>query len=450
MGKSFLTLELLKHWEDNFNSTPLTQIVFLSKTKCSPKFRQELSKIAQSLGIELKVFDNHGVLSPEYQDAFKRFYEAQNGETSDPEKHVRVDGEIDESESEGEVTKDTSGNMDNDECTAWLTSVIASRNKSRGNKARIEEQNKNVDYLRGLRKKGPRTGTLSAKSKLGGHRRAKDFLKLNDRQVRDQKSLLLRTGEPAITHPIGGAVSTRSRTAALRNGTKDEEKNPVSSRFFDKKEKVLENQKEEKVKESVGKDQVVKDTNKEDHHINQPDKTNQNDNEQTSKESDFGEQTGRFDLKRGGLVIVDDAFVTSTDDDSEGQNANARSETLYRTIKHLNLFTEASSHHFGVSLVIVSQSPQIVTGSSVLANYVRRLKQCIDIFIVFKMDSSTARHFLNTISTGENYQNLKRMLSFATEPPSNYTIDPFDQRGCWPYFVFTLSNQACNPNLKYR
>ena len=49
------------------------------------------------------------------------------------------------------------------------------------------------------------------------------------------------------------------------------------------------------------------------------------------------EQEEKFDLKRGALIIVDDAFVTATDEEQD-QNANARSETLYRTIKHLNLF----------------------------------------------------------------------------------------------------------------
>ena len=48
--------------------------------------------------------------------------------------------------------------------------------------------------------------------------------------------------------------------------------------------------------------------------------------EKDQKSSDE-EQGEKFDLKRGALIIVDDAFVTATDEEQD-QNANARSETL--------------------------------------------------------------------------------------------------------------------------
>ena len=452
MGKTFLTLEIIKHWVDQFNSTPLTQVIFLSKTKCSVKFREELLNITRSLNIPLRVFDVHGVLDSEYQNAFKRFYEAENGETSDRERRsTETNGEMNDSEDESHTDrKRATDNNDYDECTNWISSVIADRKRNRNkNRTRLRGEDDNVDYLKGLRKRGPKTNTLSPRSKLGGHRRTRDFLRLNDRQVRNQKSLLLRKDEPVGTDHAGGAVFTRSRTAALRNESQDGEKNPSSSRFFDEKGKLSKTQEQKEIRKNIDKGESSKEHDEMDHHESQiPDEGMKNDKEKDQKSSDE-EQEEKFDLKRGALIIVDDAFVTATDEEQD-QNANARSETLYRTIKHLNLLCEASSHHFGVSLVIVSQSPQIVTGSSILANYVRRLKQNIDVFLLFKMDSSTARHFINTISTGQTYQEIKGMLSFATNPPSNHTIDPFDQRGCWPYFAFTLSNKSCNPNLQYR
>ena len=449
MGKTHLCLEILKKWEDNFSSTPVTQIIWLSKTKCSAKFRQELESISRSLNVPLHVFDSHGVLTPSYQRAFKKYHDR---EKSEGLSETRQDIDDREVESEGEIEKDKKNKEDDDnhdECVEWLSSVIASRKRTNRN-----DTNKNgnhIDFLKGFRKKGPRAKILSPKSRLGGPKKTRDFLRLNDQQVRNQKSLLLRTDEPV---PRGGAVMTRSRTANSGVETEETEKNPNSSRFFSEAEKSVKSRKRgetSKENETENSKRAKKEQKEDIYPEGDKEDLNEKNKEQGEKEEEKEmRQDEDFELKRGALIVADDAFVSNNDDESQETNPNVRSETLYKTIKHLGLIAEASSHHLGFSLIIISQSPQIVTGSSILANYARRLRQNIDIFVCFKMDSSTTRHFINTISTGEIYQDLKSMLNFATNPPSNFTIDPFDQRGCYPYFAFTLSNQACNPNLKYR
>ena len=111
MGKTHLCLEILKKWEDNFSSTPVTQIIWLSKTKCSAKFRQELESISRSLNVPLHVFDSHGVLTPSYQRAFKKYHDR---EKSEGLSETRQDIDDREVESEGEIEKDKKNKEDDD------------------------------------------------------------------------------------------------------------------------------------------------------------------------------------------------------------------------------------------------------------------------------------------------------------------------------------------------
>ena len=181
------------------------------------------------------------------------------------------------------------------------------------------------------------------------------------------------------------------------------------------------------------------------------DRTNDQTDDQADDQLNLNDdRTDALRLQRGCAIVIDDAFLSDHRRDTDNTSSAAKSEFLLQTLKHLNLLSEAASHHCGLSFLLVSQSPTIVTGTSILVSYVRRIRQNIDVFINFKTDSNTARHFLNTVSSGETYQRLKTMMSEATNPPSCSAIDPRDQRGCFPAFVFTLNNQSCNPNLQYR
>ena len=432
---------MCRKFEDNFNSAPLTQIVYLSRTKCTPKFKQDLFAVGKGLGIPVEILDSDGVLNSVYQKAFQSFFNAQNTENATESKTDDVTSD----EDADNPNKDS----DNDECVTWLKSVIANRTVT----------DKKTDYLKGLRKKGPRArNILPSEPRLGGIRKSRDFFKLNDSPVRGQKSLLLRTNEQSTK---GGALTRSSRKRLLEAEEKDDsrrEKNPQLPQFLEGESKPRKKRRQKKDGiEGIAQDpqenndrvmdKKLEKEGEEEEKEEEEEETEEEEEEEEKKEKKK-EEGGTFNLKRGGIIIVDDAFVSNEKDNT--QNANSKSDSLYRTIKHLNLIAEASSHHFGISLLIISQSPQIATGSSVLANYVRRIKQNLDVFILFKMDSSTVRHFLNGVATGEQYQNLKSMYSFATNPPSNYTIDSQDQRGCYPCFIFTLSNQSCSPHLKYR
>ena len=427
------------------NTTPLTQIVYLSNGQCTPQFKKDLNLIAKMLGIEATILQGEGVMHPDYQRAFREFYDTQNGS------HLSEENSSDKDEHK--TDKDTKSNGDHDECVSWLTSVIKQR------KHKIDSGTApRPDHLKGLRKKGPRRDTLSSKPKVGSHRKAKDFFLLQDRQVRGSKDLLLRNNLPTE----GGAMKTRSRT-------KDQDTLQSDDSFLElpqlpkrKRRKV-----DKKAQGDVQMDQpfvngdrpTTSDRTEQTATDNQPSTDNSNNvatnrtNDQSNDQADGqlnDDRTDTLRLQRGCAIVIDDAFLSDHKRNTDNTSSAAKSEFLLQTLKHLNLLSEAASHHCGLSFLLVSQSPTIVTGTSILASYVRRIRQNIDVFINFKTDSNTARHFLNTVSSGETYQRIKAMMSEATNPPSCSAIDPRDQRGCFPAFVFTLNNQSCNPNLQYR
>ena len=168
MGKTFATLHVLQRWTDVMNTTPVTQIVWLSNTQCTPQFRKHLDSVAQILGVEARIFQGEGVLHPTYQSAFKRFYENQNGVSSE-DRELSQDKEVQKSQKSGDTHSDSSNH---DECVSWLTSVINQRKRKQINNDSLDL---NTDYLKGLRKTGPRRDVLSSTPRIGGPKKAEKF-----------------------------------------------------------------------------------------------------------------------------------------------------------------------------------------------------------------------------------------------------------------------------------
>ena len=396
------------------NTTPISQIVWLSNTQCTPQFKEHLDSVAKVLGVEATIFQGEGVLHPTYQAAFKRFYENQNG-TFNEDSDLGHDQEVQKSQ-ESDETHTNDSNQD--ECISWLSTVIKQKKRKQMSDNSL---NSNTDYLKGLRKKGPRRDVLSSTPRIGGPKKAGKFFLLEDSPVKGSKDLLLRK------HQSGGAMLTRSQT----NNT---DRNEVLERSTDvgkRRKKTTKNVLEENPTETQNEKKTEAETET---------GTETEQKTETVVEDDYDSKKSEFDLQRGAVIVVDDAFLTDSRKDSAKLNSDIQNDSLLRTLKHLNLICEAGSHHCGINLVVISQSPVAVTGSSILANLVRRIRQNIDVFYIFKMDSNTARHFVNTISSGETYQRIKSIMNDATNPPSCSTIDPLDQRGCFPAFEFTLSN----------
>ena len=430
------------------------------------EYKQALHQAASHIGVtDVHIFESGGALNPVYQKAYQDLIKRESGNESlvsdqnsdrsgkesdaDEEEEEEEEKEDEEKERKGTRKDTVNKNSDTtdppDECTAWLCKIL---NKDKRVIRRKNVNHDSSDALKGLRLKGSLFKSnfsdpsrsphkrLSPRAKLGSLKKARDFITLNDKRIRGQKDLIL-----SPENPFQGGAVTRSKSQQNSNLIApnleqiDGKKGSQSVIQASAKERVNDTDPESREKIDNNLEAQVEDRDSEKDTIGKGELPSEKE----------------FTLKRNGIVIMDDIFVSEDLADENGGNDNkANAEAMVKTIRHIAHFAELGAHHFSLSLFLVSQSAQIFTGSSILANYIRRIKNNFDIFVLFRSNSNSIRHFIQSMAAGSDYQNLKELYNYAVDTPACSSLDPSDQRTCFPYLAFSQNKQHCHPDLLFR
>ena len=121
--------------------------------------------------------------------------------------------------------------------------------------------------------------------------------------------------------------------------------------------------------------------------------------EEEEEEDELAEVSSEFQLYRDCLLVLDDTFVFPLPPDggdrqlTQGQVAAAKTDFMLRSLKHISDLSELTSHHYALNCCLLAQDPTIFSGSGVMSNFVRRIKNNFDCFILFKNSSHQARNF---------------------------------------------------------
>ena len=432
------------------------------------EYKQALQEAASHIGVtDVHIFESGGALNPHYQKAYQDLIKRESGNEplasdrnsdqsegeSDADEEEEMEGEEEEERERKKgkkdaVKKNTDISDPPDECTAWLCKIL---NKDKGVARRRNVDHDSPDAMKGLRLKGSLfksnlTGfsktphkRLSPRAKLGSLKKAKDFITLNDKRLRGQKDLILSPENPfrggAITRskskgdsnlitPSLDQVEKERKTQDDTRATAREKNNEPNTSESGLREQISDNLKTQ-VENPESEKEVIK-------------------NDELSSEKEFT-------LKRNAIVIMDDIFVSEDHiDESGGNDSKANADAMVKTIRHIAHFAELGAHHLSLSIFLVSQSAQIFTGSSILANLVRRIKNNFDTFVIFRSNSNSIRHFIQSMAAGSDYQNLKELYNYAVDTPACSSLDPSDQRTCFPYLAFSQNKQHCHPDLLFR
>ena len=419
----------------------MTQIVFLAKCGVTATFRKDLKSVGKLIGLDesdVIIVESGGFLNQEYLHAYERFLKRHNL-TIGTEQHAadeeadqysdyeddNIDGDdIDDNEMESEEEKDQKkkvNSKDNgercelpDNCEKWFQMCLSRKKKHK------------PDLLMGYRKKGSKYASgkvLPLRPKLGSFQKAKSFLKLND--LGNEKAMILRTSanEPGF---YGGAV-TRSQSKQVNTA-------PISEKG---KSNKLSDPKLGETKQP---------SNSETNRSSTPPAT------EIQLEETADNRTAPFEIKPNAIIIGDDAFSILLDaDHNKEESASKKSNDMLRLVRHLSGFSEYTSHHGQLHLLISVQEPKLSTGNSLIAQHCRRLKNNFDVVVLFNLQSTSARTFLSSLSTGNEYQELKTIYQYATRMPYTPRVSgSLDQRIGFPYLMFGIKHNTSDPELKYR
>ena len=172
--------------------------------------------------------------------------------------------------------------------------------------------------------------------------------------------------------------------------------------------------------------------------------------EMPSKHTNNTSNTLPFEIKRNAIIIGDDAFSILLDAE-HSKDASTKSSEMLKLVRHLSGFSEYTSHHGQLHLLINVQEPKLSTGNSLIAQHCRRLKNNFDVIILFNLQSTSARSFISSLCTGQEYQELKAIYQYATKMPYTPRVsDSLDQRVGYPYLAFSIKHNISDPELKYR
>ena len=496
-----------------FNSCPLTQIIYLSKAAVPLKFKKDLELAAQRAGVmDLRIFEKDGVLNAEYQSAFREYLKEQNlsneGDNNNNNNNNNKnkeegegegeEGEGEEEEEEGDEKEEWEGEEEEDEewedeelddgrkrgrrmimrrkgepagkqrndddglpdeCALWIKGLLKrDRRKKRGI---IKGKTDDDPYsLTGYRKSGSRfkidrTNSLPRRPKIGNFKTAGRFLSLRDKAVRGHQAMILRNDDSKkIDNELldGGAAITRSKAKALQQQRDSSTGVSPSSSFTPKKlirkDASINADPSSSQSQSRSQSHLLSDNHNKDRSSEPADKNNEQQQEQQQQQQQQQQQP--FKILRNCLIVADDAFSILSDEHGQEETPNSKADSLLRTVKHLSSLNEYSSHHAGINLVVACQCPQISTGNSLISSYAKRIKMNFDVYVIFKMTSTSARSFITSLCSGTDYTELKEIYNYAVNLPHNSSLDETDQRSLNPYLCFTLANNNSNPALRFR
>lgn len=118
------------------------------------------------------------------------------------------------------------------------------------------------------------------------------------------------------------------------------------------------------------------------------------------------------------LIIIDDLQYVKAED---SEDAGTQNSFYPQVLNHIQNLVIRECNHLSINLVLISHHPNFgISGNNKSAQLVRTIKANIDSYTVFKQGSRELRSFLSSISSGEDYTELKKMFSEAFRADSKF------------------------------
>ena len=168
--------------------------------------------------------------------------------------------------------------------------------------------------------------------------------------------------------------------------------------------------------------------------------------ERSKQKKNEDEQNHVVKIHVGALLILDDCLLHHSDLTTNRVKEN-RAQYL-ETLTFLKQLATVDSHHLGCHYLICSQNVLSSTGNSFVSECIRTLRQNLDNYIVFGLQTSELRTLLTSISSGGQYQKIKEIFLRATARGSEDS--PSDVRRRHSYLCFSLQPAYCDKSLAFR
>ena len=402
------------------------------------------------MNVPINVFKN-GVTD----EAFSRSWEKRRTESGEGghgkgerERKTDKDTTLDSDEEKEEDEDEEGGGDDDGEEVSHFVKGVLNRRKTSSKKEKKMSNDLSAEkqYMQSVLPSLKQKAAVATKGKKLSHKprfqsvsKMTDFMNLKDKKLGATGFIATkkRVRHSVINDIKGGGMLTRSQSK--RKGMNDDDNNDPISPLLPVRKRVK-NQTKKTVTTNNGNvsdDQVI-DVNPRDLKFIE--------NEENKQRKKKDEENNVIDIRVGAILCLDDILMNHTDLTLNRVKEN-RARYL-ETLTFLKQLSTVDSHHLGVSYLICSQSILSSTGNSFVSDCIRTLRQNLDNYIVFGLQSSELRNLLTSISSGAQYQKVKQLFLRATVEGTQDT--PSDTRIRRSYLAFSLNPTFVDKTLAFR
>ena len=425
-GKSELAAQMASRFYPMMSSHPITSIIYVGNSGAiTPHYLNLLRKAATRCDVELFLFE-HGLSSHEFQNDWKRSMKKHNDEiyetrNNDHNNHnPRIIGERNHDGNEDDDDEDNNDDDDDDDddnddddddlsfqdkedsCKTFLKKMIGKQHSG------SSSQRRPTPSSRGGNKK-----SLSKRPKIGSIKKIRNFLSLNDKEMKEKKSWALKkkprhARAGGVVETGAGIIMTRAQKRKLLTDTNTtpsgssqehalQSLNTISARkkrTSEKKEMNSRSMKEATPSASLIKTKTTGSIMNSPRAsrsvlINNDDEPNVLDDFQHASKADMlltkssssPSETSllrlpekkRCPFKSGSLIIIDD-HLTFNANSNENGTAKEERERYHKNLVFIQQMVLVHSHHQSLHLILISQQGLSSFGSSVNAQCLRTIR----------------------------------------------------------------------------